>query len=492
MIAVRKNYWYLQSLMFSGMVIIVSHSFAYSAPQNPELPRPSASPPDWDYRYDLFAALLEYQGLEPIWQPAAGRGRVQWDRWIADPAETVVILTGDLRRVSNARATMKFLRSGGSMLIASDSSVLVRGFFETRSGPVVTRSVSASYKGYADCLELREFDSSSRLFEGVDSVVTNCCGWISSFHSPSRDFDWKVRLRLPNGIQTRGASGMPLMMETTVHGQLRDGHLILLADESLPTNSMLWHGDNAQFVMNLSRSLTAGDRTKFVFLHNGKPVLSRISELLVQEAISRAADPSEIPPEAIHDLPLDTLLKITNAVITEVEDSGVLNELMVDRPKHLSSRFFRRANLLAAAVIAMFFFLMRSWFTAAPRLPWSPSGDRRAETDTGDRPPSDYKRAASGLTRRLCRDLTGSDDPQTWVTELSPGGGVYTRLCAQSDNSHGTAAAIGQISRQIATDPLGRVSRREFVKIGNSVQLLRQLHAAGGVSQSALQTVDRG
>jgi len=483
MMAVRTARWQARALMICGIVLLAGQSAVHSAAQTGTLPGHRPPPPDWDFQFDLFATMLEYQGLDPISWMSTRQDPAQWDAWFDDPAQGVVVLTGDVSKVTSRRTLRRYLSRGGSLLIATDHRVRVPGVFYIRSGPVAARSAHIAYQGYVDCLDLREFNRSSELFRGVDSVITNRCGWIASLSSSPGDLLWTIGLRLPEEIWPVTGAGLPLLAEAEVR-ESPGGRLILLADDSPLTNSMLSHGDNAQFVMNLGAALNAGNRTKFAVLHNGRAIRSRISDLLLQEAIARSAR-SDMSPEAIPELPLETLLKVSNHVIARVEDSDVLNESAVDRPRNTSDRNFRRAVLVTVAAVAVLFFLVRSWLTSDPRLPWRGLRDRRpAAVRNGRRPVQDYDRAAAGLSRHLCRELTDTHDPNMWAEELAPGGATYGQLCEQSHDPKATARALQHVLKWSVGTPPNRLSPKAFVRIGNSVQLLRQLHSADEIGHS--------
>ncbi len=408
----------------------------------------------WDVGFDLFESMLQVQGLHP-----ASPGRRL-------PAErTVIVLTGHIT-ADQRTALPGWLNAGAAVLVATDESVSVPGLFQIRSGPVLDHR--RAWMGYADC-PIAVSVRSSRLTGDVRRLVMNGCGWIERLE-PWAGRDWDIHAEISSTAQPRRSRGRPVLASLT----WRRGRLIVLSDDSPLTNSMLWHGDNRLLLHRLTENLTSDGRSELLFLNSGRPVQGRLWDLLEQRLKQSAEEREQIPPEALNDLPGDVLLKIGNDLLAEIEDSGVLNDLVADRPRRLPARFYRRAVLLAVCGAAAAWFLVRSWRGIRKFIPWQPAIRRPPET--GPAPLTmNLHEAAAALARDLCRELTGSADPEVWDAQLGPDGAVRRRLAAVSKNPDTVRQTLDEAIRQARTK--GRSSewtRDQFESFGRHLYDLRQ------------------
>lgn len=451
-------------------VLLLTGSSAAVA-QQPSRPDPSA-PAGWQFDFDLFETLLQSRALES--RSAAVTNRTPWNRVFRSPAESVMIFTGRFPSDVGWREVHQFLADGGVMLIASSEPAGVYGFFSIDTGPAVTNDPRFGWLGHDDCLQVFNIDRSQPITENVGRIVTNRSGWLRELRS-SLNYRWTPLARLPENLRPPRSSDRLLAAIATGRG--RAGRLIVFADDSLLSNGMLWHGDNLALLLNTVEELTHDGRREYAFLHNGRPVQNRVPELLVEEAINRQEELPDIPPEALADLPADELLEIGNAVVTSIEDSDVLNELAVDRPRSLQDRFYRRSILLALCAAAIATLLIRSWLTGQSTLPWS---RRRRPPEASDPPASlsrlQYDQAAQALSRDVCRMLTDSQDPADWQTQLGRDGSLWRQLSTRSESPQATADTIAQILDWSEQPPSASMSRSEFERFGESIYRLKQLH----------------
>jgi len=437
-----------------------------------------AIPANWEFDFDLFHWVLEQQGLQSRNRDLDASHPEHWNRLFRIPSKSVVILTGDVHKVSDWKTLHRFLSNGGAILVATNEPVSVRGFFSIDFGPVVTNDRRRSWHGHHDCLQVVTSSSSSRasITRNVSTIVTNRSGWISHLNE-SLDYDWSRLALLPSShLEPRKSNGQPLIA-MAISNRNSAGRLIVMADGSPFSNGMLWHGDNLILLTNLVQEFTQDNRTEFVFLHDGQPVGSRADELLLQEIARQMATPPEIPPEALADLPAEALLEIANTLGTSIEDSDVFNEMVTDRPRSLADRFYRRAILLSLCVAALAFFLIRSWLGGQVALPWQRQPRRPEPRELPASLASiNYVLATQALSRDTCRLLTGSQMPKDWLVQLQPHGSTWQQLYAQSTAPHATANTIAQVLSWGTDGAKTKLSRSDFERFGKSIHQLKELH----------------
>ena len=430
---------------------------------------PSVSQSDWQFGFDLFHMLLEQKGLftsPDFVQTLQG-----------NPPETVVVLVGDLSRMpkwswSHLRT---FLHRGGAALIASDQAGHISNLCSIEGGPVQVSSGYRAYQGFADCPRVTSLDSNHRLMRGVREIVANRCGWISKIWKQRGR--WHMVAHLPRESRKRGrsVSGKPLIATLAARGS-RTGRLVVVADHSIFINGMLWHGDNAMFVLNLTDWLCHNERRKLLFVIDGRLVQSGMlaSSLLTPDQL-----PESIPPASLADLPdlpKESWLTFANSIVTGLEDSDVLNDLAARRPREINDAIYRRYLyfLLAtvAAVVALILIVRAGRRIERPNV-------RTVKTAREIRmrellQSSDFRPAARELARELFQTLTGSDDPQVWMfpaEDIQLAGGLLQRRTARR--------ALWRLIR-IASDVDQRnISRREFNSLAKSIERLHALHQQG-------------
>ncbi len=454
--------------------------------QQPEVPA------TWDFDFDLFQSLLELEGLQALDDESGPVPQERWNDIFASPSRSVMILTGNIKRVSNWSSFHTFLSDGGVILVASSDPSRVYGFFRIDYGPAISHHRRNTWQGYTDCLQVSDIDSSAATMQHISTIVTNRSGWIAHLgRSPA--FQWSVLANLPQNLRPRSSAGQPLVaIATSLHGG--SGRLIVMADDSPFSNGMLWHGDNLILLINVVHELTRDGRNAFMFLHNGEPIHSRVTEFLSRESARRSADsvsfpseaPDRIPPVPLAGLPADVLLQIGNNVSTSIEDSDVLNKLFTDRPRYLAQRFYRRGILLAVSAIALAIFLVCSYLNAQPTLPWLRKCGRPEPPDTPAlMPEMEYNQATQALSRDTCRYLTGSQEPSEWQAQLLPNGVAWRTVYARSPAPQATADAIAQVLAWSTDTTNTRLSRAEFERFGETIHQLKQLYPTPELSGSA-------
>lgn len=455
----------------------------------------------WDFDFDLFHTLLEYEGLRSRNDELGQRRRGGWNRIFSTPSESVMILTGRLEQVSNWQTFDTFLEQGGVILAASSEPISVHGFFRIDYGPVFSAGPRSGWLEFRDCVRVTDINSSAPIMHDVWTIVTNLSGWIADLDD-SLNYSWSTLARLPAGVKPAGTGRRPLMaIARRRNGD--NGRLIVIADDSPLSNGMLWHGDNLTLLLNVVRELTRDGRIEFAFLHDGQPVENRVTRLLQEETLRQLPDPAaitqemlkdlplealtDLPPRALADLPAEVLLEIGNTVAARIEDSNVLNEVATNRPRHLADRFYRRSMLFTACAIALAVFVARGFLGAQVPLPWlrqrrRPERPEFAASTTG----MAFSQAAGALARDMCRCLTGSEQPQDWKVQLQPNADRWQELYAQSSAPQSTADALALVLSWSTHHDEAKLSRPDFERFGESIHRLKQLQRPPERSGSGL------
>lgn len=424
----------------------------------------AAADPEWHFQFELFQMLLEQNELQTVSRPQA---------LLSDPPRGVLVILGSLDGVISPRMVEAFCEGGGAVLIASDSAYSGGRLAEFRAGPVQTNSREDRYQGHSDCLQITNLDAKHPVMDGVGSLVVNRSGWLGKprWFQP----EWDVLARLPQSCTPRGVSTEPLMVEYGLSDAADpNGRLFLAADQSLFTNGMLWHGDNAILAINLSQLLCTGGRTQLCFVADGT-TLSSVQQNSAMNPNSPPPLPDDIPlPEAS----VETLLKLGNSVIRNVEESNLANELLANRPRDMSTRHYKRyvyLALIAAAVVAFLWALF-----AATNAMHGPMPTRQMKTahdlTSGRRIESaECGQAASMLARAMCRELTDSEDSAVWQSQLRHTLAVMPAVKANQLSQKNVAELL-----DLAMNPRNiHISKKRFETVGQNIQTIRKLHQQG-------------
>lgn len=424
-------------------LFLATNSLALFA-QSTSVPTSSAAANtlSWHFRYDLFQMLFEQNGLRPI---------QDFDAAFKAPDKTVVVLLGDLRNQQRLPLE-KFLADGGALLLASDMPF---GFAQgtIRRGPVEGLLPEDIYQGHNDCLRIKDINATHELSSGVKQLITNRSGWITE-QAKLRANDWRVMARLPSTTFHRENRSKPLVCS------LVSKQLIVVADHSLFTNGMMWHGDNALFAINVSRSLCRSGRNQVLFAVDGQAANSFLMGPLANE-LPLPTPPPDIEP----DLDLEQMLQVANQMVTAVEDSDAINKLLANRPRSLPEPYYQRALLFALAGMLIALSLVklggkaskptRAAVAAHYHVPNRPSSNRRSGA-TRVVSPVDRGEAAQKLAQHFCREATSSDVAEVWIRELKSASQSSTplalvlSLALQSKPPHFSEAMLLDFAQQVA------------------------------------------
>ncbi|MBL8819268.1 MAG: hypothetical protein JNL58_24770 [Planctomyces sp.] len=425
----------------------------------------------WHFRYELFQMLVEQNGL---------RNTMSVNELMSDPEDSVLVWLGDLSNLgpSDWAQIRQYVLDGGAVLMASDRGCGVMGI---QAGPVKARNAQARYQGYSDVLEITDIELDHPLASGVNSIIANKSGWLGGWPA-DRLFNWKTVASLPTDCAPVRCSGQPFLIEARPRDE-SEGLLILCSDHSVFSNSMLWHGDNAPFVINISNALCAGGRSKVVFAIDGIPQQSfRNSPLLSDPQNQPQQQPNPAQEPKLPKPTPESMLKLGNKVLQEVEESNVLNELLREQPRGANPWAYLRAFLLVITTIGflwLLWLLLRQTGVIGHLI-----SDRTMKTAlemnaAEHMTPQALGAAAEVLARNLCAELCGSTEPSAWERQLRSSNRLPSGVILNGYHRKGLKWLL-----ELAVDGHRRsLTRREFRRAGRLIEELRALSL-----QNALRT----
>ena len=435
--------------------------------QNAPTERAPSAEESSNWRYDLLQLLLEEHKLE------ATRSR----RSIFDnPEKSLVVIGNDGSSHVESRISVPiidFVENGGAILAMLElsatnrSDLYVNGLGTFHRGPVLAGGQEA-YRTYSDCVVVTDINDSQNLFAGVRTLVTNRAGWFSP--SQTKAWDWETVAKYPTTAMPSDIRPKNLLCVGRPRNG-RGGMAIVLADSSLLTNNMLWHGDNSRLALRLSELFQNQGRTQFIMERNSV-TLDSITERLAEKL--RQEQPSAQPPNMPLPKPtLAQLLQIGNIVAKEVIDSNVLNEGLQRQPRNLRRESYYRilTVLLIAAILAAILWKLltsrslREFWLARRRQRFS------YEIQSGNEA-GDYRTAAGYLAQEFCIQWTGSHHSRHWQQALAT-------LMARQPSV--TAADRHELTRIVDIASRGcheRMLGPDFQKFGQSIDTLRRFLVA--------------
>ena len=423
----------------------------------------------WHRGYELFQMLLEQRGLTP---------QRSWDEGLLKPSESVVVVCGELRHLPPREwlRVRRFVAQGGALLVAAEEAFEFPGVCSFLRGDVIASDLRDRYLSYADCIRVRNLKSDDELLKGVREIVVNQSGWLSIPIDDS--LDWQVVASLPPTTLPRASRGQPLIIVGR-DAAPQTGLMILAADQSLFTNGMLWHGDNAIFAIQANELLCRSGRQRLLFVSNGTVLSGYQQSPLTQPPPQETPLPQETPPTPPPNIEppepdFETKLQLANAVLDEVQDSNLINEVLRDRPRRMRPLSYLRTVLLILLVLATLFVLWRLLQNRInlpalphPRFLQSVFGVMSARQSAN----SEFGAAIVVLARELCFELTGSHVETDWIRCLS-------------ERPASPAKGLNRSQRRELTEILGlavrgatiHLSRRRFQMLGKAIKELRERH----------------
>lgn len=306
-----------------------------------------------------------YHGLSILCQ-AQDLSVVDMDEWEStDPNQSILVVLGDVSRLRGS--LRRYLNDGGAVLVASDrgsANKLSTIGLRIYDGPVTAHSNRDAYRGEDDCVIIRNLSTSHPTTEGVGRLVTNRPGLMGASLASNRlnVRNYGVLARYPafvfNGrVQMRPFNNVVFGWHTeTVQG----GRLIVVADQSMFSNQMLVHGDNALFLQQTLSWLSGNSRTSrsrdkvLILAGEPLPALDPSSVAIVPPP----PDPSDVA-KALQNLPPEVLLEFANSVVATVQEDGIMNEMLRDSFRSQPPYVIRRWLLVIPAVIVAGLLLWR-------------------------------------------------------------------------------------------------------------------------------------
>ena len=425
----------------------------------------------WHLGYDMFRMLLEEQGVSPV---------QSWDCALSSPAQSVVIVSGDLQQIHPREwlRARRFVAQGGALLVASEGSFQFPGVCSFVPGAAVAGDSRDRYLSFPDCLRIRQLKPDEKLVDGVREIVVNRTGWLSM---PTDDsLNWQVIASMPATTLPRASRSQPLVMAGR-DASPQTGLMILVADESLFTNGMLWHGDNAVFAIRVSQLLCSAERQNLLFIRNGRPLPGNRDSSAAQKQEPAQATPPLPPNIELPEPGLETELRLLNAVINEVQESNLLNEFLRDRPRHVSQVAYLRTILfvlLVLTTLVVIWRLMQKRLNLPnlprPRFMQSVFGVMSARRVAR----SEFGSAIVVLARDLCAELTGSRVETDWIRNLSDRPASPMKHLSQKQRRN--LAVILAFAVRGATIHL---PRRRFEALGLAIRQLREQHRVSPITE---------
>ncbi len=453
-------------LLYLLPILLIITADAFASPQSDGS---VAENEQWHLGYELFQMLLEERGL------TAERS---WDDALSAPATSVVVVCGDLQQIPTRDwlRARRFVDQGGAMLVASEGGFDLPGVCSFFQGKVITGDSRDIYQKFTDCIRIRNLNANDPLAKGVGELVVNRTGWLSEPIDDS--MNWQVIASLPRTTLPQASRGQPIILAGR-RGEPQVGVMILAADESLFTNGMLWHGDNAVFAIQISEMLCKNERRSLLFVRDGKPLRGYLESPALQNEEPKQKE-QPLPTSQENTQPpepdFDTKLQLANAVIDEVQESNLINELLRDRPRQARPLAYLKTVLMILLTLATLFVLWRllqspQKLNAEPRNRFMQSvfGVMTARQVAN----SEFGNAIVILAKDLCTELTGSRIETDWITCLS-------------DRPGAPARNLNIAQRRELTEILGlalrgatiHIPRRRFQSLGRSIKELRDIHRA--------------
>ena len=439
----------------------------------------STATADWHFRHELFQMLLEERGLTT---------EESLDAALASPQESVIVMFGKLNRfqVADSGKLLPFVAQGGTVLVASDRSGTMGVTASFVSGPITSSDEATQYQNLPDCLRVTDLDRDHPLMNGVNEIIVNRTGWLTFL--PSSSMKWEVIATVPQTCSPRRSRGQPLIAVS--HGDTPEaGAMIVAADPTLFTNSMLWHGDNAILAIRVSELLCRGEKRRLVFMTDGQPLPSYRSSPLLQE--TRPAPSQNMPPPPLPPLPqtppkptLETALRLANSVIQNVEESNILNEAIINHPRYPNARLYPLVVLLGLAAITAAWLLSKLGHTAAVRPPPPEVRDMQTAQDIdkeGTDESQGYGAAAQRLARELCRELSaGCQLPPEWP-HCSTAASMLPVWEAMTMPQRRDLATVVELA---ASRNAPHISSRRLQQLGGMIRKLRDRHRAALLAEA--------
>ena len=419
-------------------------------------------------RYELFQMLLEEQNLV-----ISNLGES-----LADPQQSVIVAIGDKNVFSQSLLNKfyNFSQAGGAILLACNHECQTR-YGVIQPGPVLSSDSAVLDREVDDILQIRQINLFHPLTSGVSELAVAKTGWLE-LPLPLNS-DWQVAALLPNNAFPRAGRGQPLLATGDIPQPRRgDGRVVLSAATSLFSNHNLWQSENAIFVIRIANYL-GFQRSRLCFIVDSQQMDTYRHSPLLQRS------PKQLPPINPSDVPLQemdaqTLLKLANGVLSEVEQSNVLNETLRYRPRNIRPATYAQMLsivLMAICVLWICWKLIRRQSQFRLPLPFarrvSPAfNQHRLQASKQQR-----KLAAEALAREFFRDCTGTDEPTVWRQ--------YCETCMSKPVAQASPSSLRSTLPEllgIAIDgSKNPISTDKLIRYGECMCLLRELKSSKSI-----------
>lgn len=453
-----------RSVRRSLLVLCVLFSLPAAATAQPE--SSDALREEWRFGYHLFELLFKHRGLTPLTNVRAAL--------TSTPEKTVIVLLGPHQEGWMWGEMIRFVQQGGALLVATDNTLAVGSAAFFRRGPIEVLAERDAYQGYRDCPRVTDVDNEHPVTRGVRELIPNRSGWLGRLSNTLGD--WEIVARLPPNRPTIRPEPLIAVMRTRAPAP---GQLVVVADHSLFTNGMLWHGDNAILAVNLVNWLAEADRERVLILADGQVGAGSWPPPQLPEQLP-TPDLDNLP-----DLTTAETLRFMNNLVTGLEDSDLFNEFATSRWKFVSDPVYKRSLLLLLAAAAALFLLWRFGQGTAPRRQQSPPREM-ANVSTlriqSRLAAGEYHVAARQLAQDMLVELTGSTEPLSWrfpPRQVEILGHLFLRQRVREDLV---------LVQNLAVNDRRRVARREFRRLARSLARLRQMHHQGRIGIPAQAT----
>ncbi len=283
--------------------------------------------------------------------------------------------------------------------------------------------------------------------------------------------EWTTLAKLPKDCLPVAARNMPVLVAGTQ--SISNGVFIISADQSLFSDGMLWHGDNALLSIQVVDELCQGDRHFLTVINNGTPSPS------YQQAQQPPAMPPlppqlpPIPPE-LPEPTFETLLSEANRGLNAIQKDNLLNEALADRPRNMRPVAWVRTLLLLLGIALAFYVLWKLLQRKSFTIPMSHFRFMQSMygvTSARQVENSDFSSAVEVLAQDFCRDVTGSTDCADWVLLLSGGKGSLMSVLSRKQRNSLTSIV------QLATKGCRQhFSNKQFQSFGRSLVEIRAVH----------------
>jgi hypothetical protein len=295
---------------------------------------------DWNRGYNAFALMSARMGLKLVDAPT----------WRDTPPEQSLLVAfgafefdGDIE---------SYVRQGGAVLLATDRGTgaarRVPGL-TLHKGTVHAAKLSDTIQDFRDCPLVTKIVHHP-LTREVDGIATNRPGFLGQ----------REGAKMAGAAWTFLATLPPLRVEVELLDSSIDvpygspflaaleapsgGRAVVVADQSVFANQMLFLEDNFRLMANILSWLGEG-RTAMLMLED-RAILSPPMPEEVEVEIPPPT-PEEVF-EAVRQLPPEVLVPFANSVIASVEDAGIPDELITYLVGRIPELHYRRLLLIVA------------------------------------------------------------------------------------------------------------------------------------------------